>query len=116
MNIAQARHYALSLPKTTEAPHHKYSSFRVGGKIYATVPPDGEHLHVFVDEVEREHAIALAPDAFEKLFWGKSAVGLRVTLGAAKAATVERLLHCAWCRKAPKKLVEQHPNPMQAAR
>jgi hypothetical protein len=116
MNIAQARHYALSLPKTTEAPHHKYSSFRVGGKIYATVPPDGEHLHVFVDEVEREHAIALAPDAFEKLFWGESAVGLRVTLGAAKAAAVERLLHCAWCRKAPKKLVEQHPNPMQATR
>jgi hypothetical protein len=107
--LAQARSYALSLPRVTEAPHHKYSSFRIGGKIFATVPPDGEHLHLFVDEVEREYALALAPQAFEKLFWGEAAVGLRVRLAEAKAPVVTRLLHCAWCRKAPKKLVALHP-------
>lgn len=113
MNIEQARLYAMSLPGTAEAPHHKYSSFRVGGKIYATVPPDGLHLHVFVDEVEREHALALSPDACQKLFWGETAVGLRIILAKAKPAPVQRLLHCAWTRKAPKKSIAAHPNPMQ---
>lgn len=109
MNIDQVRRYALQLPGTTEAPHHKYSSFRVGGKIYATVPPDGEHLHVFVDEAEREYALAIAPDAFQKLLWGEAAVGLRIELGLAKTAAVERLLHCAWSRKAAKRLLAAHP-------
>lgn len=105
MKIEQARTYALQLPGTAEAPHHKYASFRVGGKIYATVPPDGEHLHIFVDEVEREYALATAPEAFQKLFLGDSAVGLRVLLPKAKPAAVERLLYCAWSRKAPRKRV-----------
>jgi hypothetical protein len=112
MNIAQARSYALALPRATESPHHKYSSFRVAGKIFATVPPDGEHLHVFVDEVEREYALALSPDAFSKLFWGESAVGLRIVLARAKAPAVKRLLHCAWLRKAPRKLADAQPNAM----
>ena len=114
MNIAQARHYALSLPKATEAPHHKYSSFRVVGKIFATVPPDGEHLHVFVDEVEREYALALEPAAYSKLHWGEAAVGLRIVLARAKAPAVLRLLYCAWRRKAPRKLADAHPAPPEA--
>ena len=112
MNIDQARTYAMSLPGTAEAPHHKYSSFRVGGKIYASVPPDGLHLHVFVEAVEREHALALSPEAFTKLFWGDSAVGLRIVLAKAKPAAVHRLMHCAWTRKAPKKAIAAHPNPI----
>ncbi|MBC7657710.1 MAG: MmcQ/YjbR family DNA-binding protein [Frankiaceae bacterium] len=102
----------MALPGTTEAPHHKYSSFRVGGKIYATVPPDGLHLHVFVDEIEREHALAQSPEAFTKLTWGDAAAGLRVVLAKAKPAAVHRLLHSAWARKAPRKAVAAHPNPM----
>jgi hypothetical protein len=113
MNIDQARTYALSLPKAAEAPHHKYSSFRVGGKIFATVPPDGLHLHVFVDEIDREYALAIAPGAYQKLFWGEAAVGLRVLLAEAKPAAVQRLLHCAWSRKASKRLAAAHPTPMQ---
>ena len=112
MTLDQARAYALSLPKVTDAPHHKYSSFRVGGKIFATVPPDGEHLHVFVDEEEREHALAVAPEACTKLFWGEAAVGLRIVLARARAPAVTRLLHCAWLRKAPRKLALAHANPM----
>jgi hypothetical protein len=106
MNLAQARTYALSLPRVTEAPHHKYSSFRVAGRIFATVPPDGGHLHVFVDEVEREYALALAPTAYARLAWGEAVVGLRIVLAEAKAPAVTRLLHCAWLRKAPRKLVD----------
>ena len=112
MNLEQARRFAMSLPGTVEAPHRKYSSFRVGGKIFATAAPDGEHLHIFVEEQEREHALAMSPEAFQKLFWGEAAVGLRVLLPAAKPAAVQRLLHCAWLRKAPRKVAAAHPNPM----
>jgi len=113
MNIEQARRFAMALPGATEAPHPKYSSFRVGGKIFATVPPDGRHLHLFVDEEDREHALATTPAAFQKLFWGEAAVGLRVLLSEAKPAAVQRLLHCAWSRKASKKQAAAHPNSLQ---
>lgn len=104
MNIAEVRRHALSLPETSEAPHFNYASFRVGGKIFATMPPDGEHLHVFVGEEDRERALALEPDSIEKLFWGKRVVGLRIALKAAKPATARALLTQAWREKAPKRL------------
>ena len=105
MMIAQARRFALSLPETTEEPHFHSSSFRVRGKIFATVPPEGDVLHIFIDEEERETALAMEPTFLEKLFWGKRACGLRVVLAAAKPGVVESLLMQAWKRKAPKALV-----------
>lgn len=104
MNIAQLRKYALSLPETAEQPHFNYSSFRVRGKIFVTVPPDEEHIHVFVAEQQREIALALHPEFVEKLLWGGKVVGLRVALVKAKAAVVEQWVNQAWAGKAPKSL------------
>lgn len=109
MKLAQARRHALSLPETTEEPHHHFSSFRVRGKIFATVPPDELHLHIFVSEVEREQALALYPDFLEKLLWGGKVVGLRALLPTAKPAVIEHLLTCAWRFKAPKSLASSWP-------
>jgi hypothetical protein len=100
--IAPVRRFALALPEVTEEPHFHLSSFRVRGKIFATVPPDEEHIHIFVDEPEREIAVATNPKATEKLWWGKSVVGVRVTLSAAKLADVKGLLEAAWEKRAPK--------------
>lgn len=105
MKLEQARRFALSLPETAEAPHFNYTSFRVAGKIFATAPPEGAHLHVFVDEEQRETALAMEPGCLEKLHWGKQVVGLRVTLSKAKPKFVESLLRKAWARKAPKRLL-----------
>lgn len=105
MKLEQARRYALSLPETAEAPHFNYTSFRVAGRIFATAPPEGTHLHVFVDEEQRETALAIEPDFLEKLHWGKQVLGLRVTLAEAKPKLVESLLRQAWARKAPKRLL-----------
>jgi len=105
LKLEQARRFALSLPEATEAPHHDLSSFRVGGKIFATIPPDGDHLHVFVDEQQRDLVVALDPAAFEKLWWGSKVVGVRVVLAKARPTTVEKLLHAAWRRKAPKRVM-----------
>ena len=104
VRLEQARRYALSLPETAEAPHFNYTSFRVAGKIFATAPPEATHLHVFVDEAQRETALALEPGFLEKLHWGRQVVGLRVTLAKAKPKFVESLLRQAWARKAPKRL------------
>jgi hypothetical protein len=105
--IAEVRRFALSLPEATEEPHFHLSSFRVRGKIFATVPPGEEHLHIFVDEQELELALAVNPKANEKLWWGKRVAGLRVALAAAQLAEVKYLLQSAWQRKAPKKLRDQ---------
>lgn len=105
MKIDEVRRLALSLPEVTEEPHFQFSSFRVRGKIFATAPPEGRYLHVFVHELERELMVSRAPETYEKLWWGKKVVGLRVTLASAKREDVEELLHSAWERKAPKGVV-----------
>lgn len=107
MKVVQVRRFALSLPEVVEAPHFDYASFRVRGKIFATVPPDGDHLHAFVNEPERSIFAAAAPETYQPLWWGKKVVGLRVTLSKAKARDVEELLLSAWQRKTPKTLLAQ---------
>jgi hypothetical protein len=106
MKADRVRRFALSLPEALEAPHFDYASFRVGGKIFATMPPDNAHLHVFVGEEQRETALALHPECIEKLFWGKTACGLRIALDTAKPAVVEALLRQAWAQRAPKRLLK----------
>jgi hypothetical protein len=110
MKIDAVRRFALALPEVTEEPHFHYSSFRVKGKIFATVASENTHLHVFVGDPELEILPAAQPTAYEKLFWGKKAAGLRVTLAAAKPRDVEQLLESAWARKAPKKLASARAN------
>lgn len=106
MDLEDLRRFALSLPEATEEPHFTSSSFRIRGKIFATLPPDGEYLHVFVDEQERELAIVQDPTSYEKLWWGKKVVGVRVFLQRAETVDVTRLVTSAWERKAPKALLK----------
>lgn len=104
MQINQIRSYALSLPETTEEPHFHYSSFRVKGRIFVTVPPDEKFVHVFVGDEQRDMALALHPEAVEPLTWGKKTVGVRISLAMAKPGFVQELVRGAWTRKAPKSL------------
>ena len=112
MRADDARAIALSLPEAVEAPHFDYASFRVGGRIFATMPPDGRHLHAFVDEEERQRALALHPGVVEALHWGKRVLGLRVDLGQADAALATRLLVQAWVRKAPRRMLPRLPEAL----
>jgi hypothetical protein len=105
MKPEQVRRFALSLPKAAEEPHFEMWSFRVRGKIFATVPPEGGLLHVFVDDEAVRTAVRDDPAAFEELWWGKKLAGVRVKLAAAKPAAVFDLLQTSWRRKAPKRIV-----------
>lgn len=104
MRIETARRFALSLPDATEEPHFDMSSFRVRGKIFATVPPQGGLLHVFVDEAEARALAASNPGAYSELWWGKRLSGVRIELRNADRGEVCELLEQAWRRKAPRSL------------
>jgi hypothetical protein len=107
VKLAQVRKFALSLPEATEEPHFDKSSFRVRGKIFATAPPDGRHLHVFVGEEEAKASVADDPVAFQELWWGKRLSGVRVDLNLAPSDSVFSLLRESWSRKAPPRLVAE---------
>lgn len=80
------------------------ASFRVAGKIFATLPPDGGRLHVFLPEDEVEAYRAESPTAVEELWWGKRLRGCRIVLRRADRALVRELLIESWRHKAPKGL------------
>ena len=104
MNLDAARRLALALPEATEQDHHDMSSFRVRGKIFATVP-DEHHLRVMVDE-DHIRAVATAhPRVCEEFYWGTRLSCVVVDLRRASKALVDELLTDAWARKAPKALV-----------
>ena len=102
MKLDAVRTAALALPETTEEPHHNFGSFRVRGKIFVTVPPDNAHIHVFVNEQDREFALAAYPDFTEKLLWGGKVVGVRVVLAKAKPAVVKAMIRQAYEHKSAK--------------
>jgi hypothetical protein len=102
MTLPEVRILAMNLHGSTESPHHRFTSFRLRGRIYATAPKEGGFLHVFVDEEDRERMVRLDPQTYEQLGWGKKVVGLRVNLGRARREDVEALLRTAWQRKRPR--------------
>jgi hypothetical protein len=104
--LAQARKLALALPEATEEDHHDIMSFRVRGKIFATVPDD-THLRVMVDEMEIRAAVAENPKVCQEFYWGRRLACVVVDLKLARLALVKDLLTDAWIGKAPAKLVNE---------
>ncbi|MGH8028596.1 MAG: MmcQ/YjbR family DNA-binding protein [Arenimonas sp.] len=115
MKLDAVRKLALALPEATEAPHFDHTSFRVRGKIFATAPPAGDALHLFLAETAREQALVLHAAFVEKLLWGGKVVGVRVRLDHADAKVVAALLARAWEAKAPKVLLKPAVEPAPAA-
>jgi hypothetical protein len=100
MNADSVRQLATSLPDVTEEPHFHFTSFRIDGRIFATMPPGGALLHVFVPEEERELAVKAHPDVCETLHWGKRLVGVKVNLRTADDRLVATLIRAAYDDKA----------------
>jgi hypothetical protein len=103
MTAAQVRKLALALPETVEQEHWGNPSFRVRGRIFATVPDDG-HVNVMIDPFDVDGVVRNNPKSCEELRWGKEVKGVRVALTNASPDVVEALLRSAWRRKAPKRL------------
>jgi len=95
---------ALALPEAIELDHHGRPSFRVGGKIFATLWTEAR-MNVMLDEGGILTAIATAPEACAEVWWGKRLTAVGVTLARADRSLVEELLTDAWEHKAPKRLL-----------
>lgn len=114
VTLASVRKLALSLPHTSEEPHHHFGSFRVRGKIFVTIPPGGELLHIFLPEQVRELALAMDPDFLEPVVWGAKVLGVRAHLPTARAATVLQLVKQAYEFKAASKPSRPRPQAPRA--
>jgi hypothetical protein len=101
---AQARRLALALPEAVEQDHHGLPSFRVGGRIFATLWDD-EHMNVMLDEGGILTAVQRDPERYEEVRWGKELAAVRVRLSRADADTLSQLLTEAWELRAPKRLL-----------
>jgi hypothetical protein len=104
VSLEQARQLALALPETREQDHHGRPSFRVAGKIFATLWDD-EHMNVMLDEDGIRTAIHGEPEACEEVWWGKRLAAVRVDLRRADPEMLTNLLADAWETRAPKRLL-----------
>jgi hypothetical protein len=100
----EARLLALSLPEAAEQDHHGRPSFRVGGKIFATLWSDGR-LNVMLDEDGILTAVDQAPECCEPVWWGKRLSAVGVDLPRADRSYLRELLVDAWEGKAPPRLL-----------
>jgi len=98
--VVDARGIALALPEAVEQDHHGFPSFRVRGRIFATLPDD-DTLRVLLDPDAVEEAVAATPDQCSVLRWGAKVSGVAVHLPAADPDVVADLLADAWRRRAP---------------
>jgi hypothetical protein len=98
---SQAAALALALPEATQADHHGRPSFRVGTKIFATLP-DETHMNVMLDEPGILTAVQAQPNVCAERWWGKRLAAVTVDLARADSALLSELLTDAWEGKANK--------------
>ena len=99
------RGLALALPGVVEQDHHGRPSFRVAGRIFATLW-DQEHLNVMLGEAGSRTVVQAWPGACEEFWWGKRLGAAHVDLALADELLVGELLADAWEQKAPRRLLE----------
>ncbi len=105
MTPDQFRKLALDLPEAVEDEHHDHPDFRVRGKIFATLSPDGVHGVLKLDPEQQAEHLAAAPGVFEAVPGGWGAKGYtRVVLKKATKKLVVPALALAWLNTAPKSL------------
>ena len=104
VSVDEARSLALSLPEAVEQDHHGRPSFRVGGRIFATLWTD-ERMNVMLSEDGVRTAVDQWPHLCEEVWWGKRLAAAGVTLAHADRELLRELLADAWEGKAPKRLL-----------
>jgi hypothetical protein len=99
LSAADARALALSLPGATERDHHGRPSFRVRGRIFATLWSPTALNVMLADDLIRA-AVASEPGACVPRYWGARLAAVQVDLELADPELVRDLLQAAWSRRA----------------
>jgi hypothetical protein len=106
MDADSFRELALGLPEVVEQSHMGPPDFRVGGRIFATLGPDGEWGMAKLRPDQQSLFVTAHPGVFEPASgaWGRGGSTI-IRLAAAKQHSVKEALILAWRNTAPKKLV-----------
>jgi hypothetical protein len=113
LSAQQARKLELALPEAVEQDHHGRPSFRVGGRIFATLWTN-EQLNLMLDEDGIRTFTQSRGDVCEEVWWGQRLAAVRVALPRADRRLVRELLQEAWERKAPARLTRNRGSDERA--
>jgi hypothetical protein len=110
MTAEEFRQLALGLPEAEERSHMDHPDFRVGGKIFATIAPDGVRGMVKLTPGQQAILTRSEPAAFEPASgaWGRNGSTM-VTFANVDEAAARQALAAAWKNTAPKRLLESGP-------
>lgn len=103
ISVERIRELALALPTVLESDHHGRPSFRVDGRIFATIW-DERQMNVLLDEPGIHTAVQRNPDACREFWWGRRLRAVQLQLDRADESLAADLLADAWECKAPKRL------------
>jgi len=104
------RRICLALPETTEKVAWNMPTFRVAGKMFATLPEDETSLAVRCPKVERDELVLAEPDKFWIAGHEASFAWVRARLAALEdEAELRDILADSWRQAAPPRLLEEHP-------
>src|SRR5438552_3029275 len=96
ITVREVRKLALAMPGAAEVPHFDRASFRVGGRIFATIAPDGERGMLKLDLDHHEALLKSDPRSFFSFGgWSRNgATGVR--FATVRKALFRELLEEAW--------------------
>ncbi|MEV5430393.1 MmcQ/YjbR family DNA-binding protein [Streptomyces sp. NPDC052701] len=104
------RRAALSLPDTTEKIAWSMPTFRVAGKMFATLPEDETSIAVRCPKEERDELVLAEPEKFWIAGHEAQFAWVRVRLAALEDEDeLHDILADSWRQAAPPRLLEAHP-------
>ncbi|BDH06605.1 hypothetical protein HEK131_38320 [Streptomyces seoulensis] len=105
------RRIALSLPDTTEKVAWSMPTFRVAGKMFATLPEEETSLAVRCPKEERDELVLAEPEKFWIADHEANFAWVRARLAALDGEDELRdILADSWRQAAPIRLLEEHPD------
>jgi hypothetical protein len=106
MTSDDIRALALCLPEAEEHPHFDRASFRVRGRIFATLPPGGTLVVLKLPPLVKESLGQSDPDTMVPLPGGWDRGGwTQIAIAGMDGAKLADLVSLAWRQVAPKTLI-----------
>lgn len=108
------RRIALSFPETAEKTAWSMPTFRVAGKMFATLPEDESSMAVKCPKLEREELVLAEPEKFWVAEHEASSAWVRVRLAELDDADeLQDILADSWRQAAPAKIADAVPSPLE---
>ncbi|MFD8807425.1 MmcQ/YjbR family DNA-binding protein [Streptomyces sp. NPDC059597] len=104
------RRIALSLPEVTEKTAWNMPTFRVAGKMFATLPEEETSLAVRCPKEERDELVLAEPEKFWIAGHEAQFAWVRARIAALDdEAELRAILTDSWRQAAPPRLLDAHP-------